>query len=445
VRTGEDDISAAGPPPLAAGGWPLLLVLAAVQFSHILDFMILMPLGPRYQREMDIGPEWFGPLVSAYSFSAALSGLLAATVVDRFDRKRALLTLFAGFTVGTFLCGVAQSYATLMAARCVTGAFGGILGAMTLTIIGDAFPEHRRGLATGVVMSSFSAATIVGVPAGLLLADGFGTPAPFLAIAALAGAALVVAGVVVPPLRHHFRHAANPFATPGWKVLLHPAHLRAYVMMVCVVCTTFMLVPFLATFMVVNVGWKESDLGLLYLCGGLVTMLSMPLVGRLADRFGKLLLFRILATGSLVPILLLTNLGRTGLVLGLALTTLFMVVTSGRMVPAMALITSTAGPSYRGRFLSINTSVQQLAAALAGALGGLMLRQATPEAPLEGFPRLGLFCCVSGLLSAVLAGYVRPAGSPAPSLPESERIAPPPPSEAIKGEDLSSEGIVPIP
>src|SRR5437016_180248 len=175
MHTTNGEVS--GCPTPRPGGWLLLLILAAVQFNHIVDFTIMMPLETSYQRDLDITTHQFSLLVSVYAFSACLSGLLAASLVDRFDRKRALLFLFAGFTGGTALCAAANSFGVLLLGRAVAGAFGGILSALSLAIVGDAFPEERRGLATGVVMSSFSVATIVGVPTGLLLADLLGTRA----------------------------------------------------------------------------------------------------------------------------------------------------------------------------------------------------------------------------------------------------------------------------
>src|SRR6266446_9451733 len=229
------------PTPRPGGGWFLLLILAAVQFNHIVDFTIMMPLETSYQHDLDISTHQFSLLVSAYAFSACLSGLLAASLVDRFDRKRALLFLFAGFTGGTALCAAANSFGVLLLGRAIAGAFGGILSALSLAIVGDAFPEERRGLATGVVMSSFSVATIIGIPAGLFLADLFGTRAPFAALALLSAGVLLLALRVIPPLRHHL----GTHDVPGWKVLLLPAHLKAYGLMTCLVLGTFTIIPFL--------------------------------------------------------------------------------------------------------------------------------------------------------------------------------------------------------
>src|SRR5439155_12112422 len=189
---------------MTAAEWLLLLVLAAVQFTHIVDFMIIMLLGPVYIREMGLSPDQFGYVVAAYTISAGLAGLLPARVLDRFDRKSALLTLYAAFTAGTFLCAVAPNYPLLLAARTVAGGFGGVSAAVILAIIGDTFADARRGFATGVIMSAFSVASIVGVPLGLQLADSLGWHAPFAALAALSLGVLALAALVLPPLRGHF-------------------------------------------------------------------------------------------------------------------------------------------------------------------------------------------------------------------------------------------------
>jgi len=412
MPSANEDIS--GPPlPRSGSGWPLLLILAAVQFTHVVDFVIMMPLGPRYLRELNISTHQFGLLVFAYGASACLAGLLVASLVDRFDRKRSLLVLFAGFTVGTGLCAIASNFELLLVGRAVAGTFGGILAAITLAIIGDAFPEERRGLATGVVMSSFSAATIVGVPAGLFLASLLGTWAPFGVLAGLCLVLLPLAARIIPPLRHHLDVAHEPV---DWKVLLIPAHLRAYVLMTCLVLGTFTIIPYLPTFLENNIGWSESDLGLMYLCGGIATLVTTSLCGRLADRFGKLLVFRVLALLAMVPVVLITNLSRSPVVVGLLFTTLYMVLASGRMVPAMALVTSSARPAYRGSFMSVNASVQQFAVGLAAVVAGLIIRQPEKDGPLENYPLVGLVACAMSVVGIVLVGYVRPAAGTVPGL-----------------------------
>jgi predicted MFS family arabinose efflux permease len=389
---------------LAGTGWPLLLVLAGIQFSHILDFAILLPLGPRYQRELHLEPAQFGLVVSAYAFVACLSGLLAATFLDRFDRKRALLVLQVGFTAGTLLCGLASSYGMLLVGRCLAGAFGGVLGPVVFAIVGDVFPERRRGLATGVVLSAFAAATIAGVPLGLTLAQGLGPGSPFVVLAGFSAGILLLAACLLPPLPAHL--GARPTVFP-WRVLVQPAQLRAHVLMLTVVLGSFTLIPYLPTFLIANVGWQETDLRWLYLCGGVATLLTNPLVGRLADHLGKLLVFRVLVLLTMLPIVLLTNLGPAALAPTLVLTTLLIALSSGRMVPAVALITSSTPAAYRGSFLSVNAAVQQMALGLAALLAGALLRQSGPDRPLEGYGLVGVLACASAVLSVWLAGAVR--------------------------------------
>jgi predicted MFS family arabinose efflux permease len=413
--------TAGGHAPWPGSGWALLLILAAVQFTHVVDFIIMMPLGPRYLRELDIGPPEFSLLVSAYAFSACLSGLLAASLIDRFDRKRSLLVLFAGFTLGTALCAV-PGFGVLLVGRAVAGTFGGVLAAVSLAIIGDVFPEERRGLATGVVMSSFSAATIVGIPAGLFLANAFGTWAPFGFLAALSGSVLLLALRVLPPLRHHL-DGEHAHVERNWKVLYQPAHLRAYVLATCLVLATFTIIPSLPTFLVKNLNWEESDLAVMYLCGGLATLVTTSLFGRLADRLGKLPVFRILALLTMVPVLVITNLTETSLTTGLVITTIFMILASGRMVPAMALITSSAKPAYRGSFMSVIASVQQMAVGLGAVIAGLVVTQPVKEGPLEHYPIVGLVACSMALAAVLLAGYVRPAVEPEPTPAEESASA----------------------
>jgi predicted MFS family arabinose efflux permease len=403
---------------LSRGEWRLLLVLAAVQFTHQVDFMIVLPLGPQFMRVLQITPQAFGVLVSAYGFSASLSGLLAARFVDRFDRKRALLALYSGFALGTLLCAFASNFWVLLLARTIAGGFGGVVAALVLAIVGDAFPYARRGTAMGIVMSAYSIALITGVPLGLYLANALGWSAPFAVLGGLSMVVLLIAILTLPSLHGHL-DGVNAGERIGFRqVLLDPNHLRAYALMVALVLGVFMVVPYIATYLVANVGRAESELPYVYLCGGLTTLLTVTLFGRLADRFGKLTVFRSAALLTVVPILILTNLPPVPLYVAIATTTLFMVATSGRMVPAQALITASAAPRYRGSFMSVTASVQQMASGLASILGGLILGApgGAGEAPLVeghlapivGYRWVGLISVVFTVVSVILAGRLRP-------------------------------------
>ncbi len=393
---------------LTAAEWLVLLALAAIQFTHIVDFMIVMPLEPDLKESLRINPQQFSFIVAAYAFSASLAGLCAARFMDRFDRKTALLWLYAGFTIGTLFCALAQDYVLLLAARAVAGAFGGVVAASILTVIGDAFPDAHRGRATGVVMSAFSVASIAGVPAGLYLANHFGWRTPFAVIAGLGAGVLLLVRFALPPMRGHLVRGHPLANSTSWKMLLHPNHLRAYSLMTALVLSTFLIVPFLASYLVANVGVSKHQLPYVYLCGGLATLLTMTWFGRLADRFGKLPVFRVLALLTMIPMVLLTNLPPVPLLMALVVSTLFMITTSGRMVPAVALITASAAPRHRGSFLSVNGAVQQMAMGLASVLSGFIIGE-TAEGSLTGFPLAGLWAMVAILMSVWLAGRLRPA------------------------------------
>jgi predicted MFS family arabinose efflux permease len=392
---------------LTRSEWLLLLVLAAVQFTHSMDFMIMMPLGPQCRQELSISPQEFALVVSSYGFSAALAGFLAAFFIDRFDRKVTLLVLYAGLITGTLLCAIAPGYWTLTLARTVAGAFGGIGGAFILVIIGDAFPEIRRGRATGVVMTAFSIASIAGLPAGIMLGNRFGVRTPFGFLGLFGLVIWLVAFRVLPPMRGHLGRRRES-AAETLAMLRQPAHLRAYAFMIMLVLGSFTIAPHLSDFLVHNVGRDKDDLAYVYLCGGLLTFVTLPLVGRWADRIGKLRVFRLMAGCTLVTILVLTNLPAASLLPVLVVTTFYWIFSSGRWVPAMALVTSSALPEYRGSFMSISASLQQMAIGLASVVAGVVIGESEGGA-LTGYSLAGLIAATSTGVSMLLAGRLRVA------------------------------------
>lgn len=401
---------------LTRAEWGLLLVLAAVQFTHLLDFVIMMPLGPEFATTLHTSPREFGWLVSSYGFAASLSGLLAAGFIDRYDRKGALLLLYAGFTAGTLLCAAAPNYLLLVAARAVAGGFAGVMAAQVLAVVGDVFPDSRRGRAMGVVMSAFSVASVIGVPAGLVLSNHLGWRTPFAALGVLSVAVWIMAWQLLPPLRGHLTRGAAHRPASFWTVLTHATHLRAYALTTTLVLGSFSVIPFLSIYLVNNVGRVKEELPYIWLCGGAATLVTMTPVGWLSDRFGKLLVFRVVALLTIGPTLWLTNLSAGPLAVTLLATTAYTVLASARMVPAMALLTACAAPRNRGSFLSVNASVQQLAAALAPLLGGWLLGDTEGARPLVGFSSVGLVAASAMFGSLVLAGWLRPA--PGPQAPD---------------------------
>lgn len=376
-----------------------LLTLAGIQFSHVLDFVIMMPLGPILIDAFAIDTHQFGLLVASYSFSAALSGVLAATFVDRFERKRLLLACFALFGLATLACGLAPGYSTLLVARGLAGVFGGILGALIHTMIADAIPFARRARASGVVSSAFSLSTIAGVPLSLWLANHIGWRAPFVLIAGLSVVFLVVGLRFLPELRHHLGEAKRPhLLSATFSVLAEANHRNALLFSALIIFSGFTVIPYITVYAVNNVGIALPDIPYVYLVGGTATFISARLIGRWADHYGKVEVYRRVALLALLPLLLVTHVGRLPLWGWLLCTTAFFVFISGRMIPAMAIISSSAQPRLRGTFLSLNGTVQSLAMGLASTLAGF-LTGLDDGGRIVGYPLVGYVAVAANLLA----------------------------------------------
>jgi predicted MFS family arabinose efflux permease len=354
----------------------LLLTLAGIQFSHILDFMIMMPLGPILISAFGIHTHEFGLLVASYSFSAAFSGLLAATFIDRFERKLMLLTIFGLFGLATLACGLAPGYVTLLIARGMAGAFGGVMGAMVQTIVGDVIPFARRAKAGGIVSAAFSLSTVAGVPLSLWMATHFQWRAPFILIAVLTVLFILIGMRVLPELHHHIsaQKRAHPFVEI-FAVLRDANHLRALLFSALLIFSGFTVIPYITLYAVGNVGITQHEIPYIYLAGGLATLFTARLIGHWADLRGKIKVYRLIAVAALLPLLVVTHIGAAPLWLWLICTTAFFVLVSGRMIPAMAIITSSAQPKLRGTFMSLHATVQSLAMGLATTLAGFIITQ----------------------------------------------------------------------
>ncbi len=386
----------------------LLMVLAAMHFTNLMDFVIMMPLGPQLMRAFNIGPYEFGVLVSSYTFAASVTGLLGIVLLDRFDRKKALLFIYTGFLLGTLLCALAPTVMWLGAGRVVAGMFGGMMSAVILAMIGDAVPPERRGRAMGVLMASFSAATIAGVPAGLYLAGKFNWQAPFFLLSGMGVFLLALGFFALPTFRAHleedFGHAGRRFAS----IILKPDHLRAYAMMLFLIISGFTVVPYIAPYLVSNAGFPETSLALVYFIGGACTILSARMIGKAADKYGKYPVFRGITLLATIPILAVTNLPSAHIAVVLIVTTVFMIFVSGRFVPAMALITSAAEARDRGAFMSMVTSVQNLGSGLASFVSGIILtKQASGR--LLHYDWIGVISTAAAMIAILLAARIRPA------------------------------------
>ncbi|MCB1317888.1 MAG: MFS transporter, partial [Leptospiraceae bacterium] len=380
----------------------IVFILAALQFVHMLDFVIMMPLSPQFMNYFSISPAQFGLLVSAYTLAAGTSSLIGALFVDRFDRKTLVLILFSGFIVGTLCCALAPTYELFLAARVISGAFGGLMTALVLSIIGDVFPPERRGTATGLVMMAFSIVTVIGVPLGLLLNDLSSWHLPFFAIAGLGLAILPLAFRILPVLKGHLETGPTSALDTLRAIFREPHHWTVFAFSTTTIMAAFLIIPYLAAYLVGNTGLSENHLKHVYGVGGLFTLFTARAIGRCADRYGKDRVFIAVAALSTIPILTMTHVGELAFPVMLVLSTLFFILVSGRMVPGLALITGSIVPRFRGSFMSVNSSIQQFAMGLASFGSGLILTKG-PGQSLLHFNYVGYLSVISTMLCIYFA------------------------------------------
>jgi predicted MFS family arabinose efflux permease len=373
-------------------------VLAFLQFTIVLDFMIMSPLGAFLLRDLHIPTAKFGFVVSAYAFSAAVSGLLAAGFADRFDRKRLLLFFYAGFTAGTLLCGLAPTYELLLGARVVTGVFGGVIGSISMAIIADLFPLDLRGRVMGVVQTSFGASQVLGLPLGLVLANHWSWHAPFLLIVGLTVPAGVVIAAFLRPIDAHLalQREGNPFVHL-FRTVSHRRYVRAFLTTTLLATGGYMLMPFGSTYTVNNVRISLDRVPTIYFVTGLGTLLVGPWVGRLSDRLGKYPLFCAGSALTIAMVLVYTHLGPTPLPWVALLNTLLFVGITARIISASALISAVPEPASRGAFMAVNASLQQFAGGVGAGLSGLIVVQ-LPSGALARYDVLGYVVCAAILV-----------------------------------------------
>ena len=369
----------------------------------------MMPLGPQFIKALSINTHQFGLLLSSYTFAAAIAGVFATYYIDRFERRGLLLRLYACFIVATVACGFAPDYHSLFIARACAGAFGGILGSLVQTIVADSIPFERRGKALGTVMAAFSVSTVAGVPLSLFLANHIqflGWRAPFIFIGFISIIILIIGYRNIPKISGHLNHVHEG---SRWKqlyeVVIAHHHLRAFVFMALIMLTGFSVIPYIALYLTSNVGIADSYISLIYLCGGVATLLSSRYIGHMADKYGKVKVFRVLAIVSLVPLIVTTNLVPVPLWLVLMNSTAFFILISGRMIPAMAMVSQVATPQIRGTFMSLVGSTQMLASGIASVVAGMIVT-IRPDGMMDHYNLVGYGAAACGLLTFWLVGYI---------------------------------------
>ena len=404
-----------------------LLTLGAVQFTHILDFMIMMPLGAQLMKTFSISPAQFSHLVASYGIAAAVSGFAGGFLLDRFDRKRALLVLYAGFGLATFACGLAPTYPMLLLARLAAGAFGGLASSMVTAMVGDFIPPARRGRAMAFVTAAFPVASVLGVPAGLMLAGHFGWHAAFFMLAGCAATNLVIASLALPHLRTAV-HGHEP-ARQMKEILTHGVHLRAFAVGTMLGMAGGILVPFLAPSFIANLGLNvQFQLPMAYATGGIATAISTPIVGWLSDHMDRLRLLICMSVGAAMVTLVIMQLGHSSVAFACLMMALFMVTMSGRYAPAMTMITNAVAARYRGGFMSIISALQLAANAVASILAGLFVTQ-DASGHLLGLPLVSYVATGFFALTILFAIQLRNAAPHVAIHHQKDAVPPPPPPD----------------
>jgi predicted MFS family arabinose efflux permease len=385
----------------------VIAIMAFLQFTVILDFMVLSPLGAILMPDLGISTSQFGLVVSVYAFSAGASGLCAAGFADKFDRKRMLLFFYAGFVIGTLFCGIANSYLMLLCARIITGIFGGVIGSISFAIITDIFKMEVRGRVMGFVQMAFSASQVLGIPLGLFLATYFNWHAPFLMIAAIAALIGVVIALKLKPVTAHLkgRHDKSAFLHL-WHTASNPFYIRGFIATMLLATGGFMIMPFSSAFLVDNVLIPETHLSLIFLVTGVVSIFTGPLLGRLADSIGKYRLFVIGSLLSMIMVIIYTHLGPVSIWTVIVTNVFLWIGISSRMISSSALISGVPDMKDRGAYMGINSATQQVAGGVASFVAGLIVYQPAQNAPLQHFDTVGYVTACTMLITLGMMFFI---------------------------------------
>ena len=375
--------------PFSSYQWILISLLSLTQFTVVLDFMVMSPLGDLLIKDLSIKPSEFGLVVSSYALAAGFSGMITAGFADRFDRKKLLLFFYAGFIIGTLFCGLSQTYHQIVFSRIFTGVFGGVMSSISLAIIADTFHLNQRGRAMSFIQMGFGLSQILGIPISLFIAGRWNWQTPFFLIVMLSifmffSILLGIKSQPVNPLQssnNAFNHLLNTMKNKHYRIgFLATAFmsLGGYFMM-----------PWGSTFAVNNVGIPQTMLPLMFMIVGLATFFIMPLIGVLSDKINKYKLFLIASLVMVLAVSVYVHLGATSLTVLILVNIVMMGGIMARMVPSQALSSAVPEAADRGAYMSINASLQQLAGGVAAFIGGMIVFQKSPSAPLERFDLLG--------------------------------------------------------
>jgi predicted MFS family arabinose efflux permease len=383
----------------------VIAILTILQFTIILDFMVLSPLGAIVMPQLEIGTTEFGLIVSGYAFSAGASGLLAAGFADKFDRKKLLLFFYVGFIIGTILCAIAETHRFLLMARIATGIFGGVMGSVGFAIVTDLFRMEVRGRVMGFMQMAFAASQVLGIPVGLVLANRFGWNSPFWLIAGFSVIVAIIVFIYMKPVTEHLKVKSdrNPFLHL-FKTLTEKHYFIGFGATTLLAIGGFMLMPFGSAFSTQNLGIKVEDLSILYGATGIATMIFGPMIGKLSDSIGKYKVFVAGSILSMIMVFIYTNLGLTPLWIVIALNSVLFVGITSRIITSAALTSAVPKLQDRGAFMSINSSIQQISGGIGAAVAGTIVVET--KHGLENYDVLGYVTIVATIITIMLMYFL---------------------------------------
>ena len=368
----------------------VIAILALTQFTVVLDFMVMSPLGDLLMKSMQLSTKQFGIAVFSYAFSAGISGFLTAGFADSFDRKKLLLFFYIGFIVGTLFCGLASNFYLLVAARVFTGIFGGVIGSISMAIVSDLFPIEKRGRVMGFLQMGFGTSQVLGIPISLYVANHFGWQSPFFLIV---GMALIIWLFIVLKMKPITKHLeVKDKDTNALQHLIHTIQNRNYrvgfLTTALMSLGGFMIMPWGSVYAINNLHVTQEQLPLLFMIAGVATLLMMPLIGKISDKINKFTIFTFASAWMIIVVVTYANLGETSFAIVVILNVLMMMGVMARMVPSVALVSELPKLQDRGAFMSVNSSLQQMAGGIAAAIGGMIVVQKDVHSPIEHYDTL---------------------------------------------------------
>ncbi|MEN9613063.1 MAG: hypothetical protein RLZZ628_3877 [Bacteroidota bacterium] len=381
----------------------VIFLLAITLFTVVLDFMVMSPLGDLMMKSLNITTAQFGVAVSAYAFSAGISGLLTAGFADRFDRKHLLLFFYIGFAVGTLFCALAPNYPLLVAARILTGIFGGVIGSIAMAIVADLFTLQQRGKVMGFVQMGFGASQVLGIPIGLYIANHWGWQMPFVWIAAMAGGIAFAIFLKMKPVTEHLALQKNQSALKHlWHTVAQSNYRLGFLSTALLSIGGFMMMPFGSAFAINNLKLTTEQLPFLFMVTGVASLVTMPFIGKLSDKVNKFKLFTVATLSAILIVNIYAHYAETPFWVVLLTNVLMMIAIMSRMVPSSALTSAIPQPQDRGAFMSINSSLQQIAGGFGAMIAGMIIVQKDNFSPLQHYDTLALVASLMMLCTIYL-------------------------------------------